>query len=61
MTVSFSFVSGKFLQLETDCKSIAEFFETYGVDGELASWLVFPNGYAVRSENVDWMKMEAEE
>lgn len=57
MKVEFAFASGKCVVIDTYCESIVEFFEKYGPGGELASWLVFADGHAVRTENVDWIRL----
>lgn len=57
-TIEMAFFSGKILKAETECDSIAEFFETNDLDGSLPDWLVFQNGLAVQVSNLDWIKME---
>mgnify|MGYP006864408896 CR=1 FL=1 len=60
--ITFMFVSGKCLSLETEAESIAQFFEDNQDDkGEIGGWLVFADGYAVQVDNVDWMLLEASE
>ena len=57
--VTFAFTSGKMLTLETLCDDAEEFFVTNSdKDGELPGWLVFSDGYAVQTGNVDWMRVE---
>lgn len=57
-TIELAFMSGKVLKIEIESKSIADFFETYASESDLPSWLVFPDGTAVRTENIDWMRID---
>lgn len=59
-TVEFAFTSGKVLVLETEAGSVAEFFEKHGPDGHFPGWLVFPDGTAVQTGNVDWLRVVSE-